>query len=286
MELQTLNIDNYVNWYKELSRKVEFATDNEWRINRYALTGWGLFMRSIHNEANVKSKELSERLMDESKQLSLKVEAVKKYMPDKEFSEIWFVPPVREWIHFDRVIDDFANTPIEFITDKLKSAALPPIKILTEELERINQTEWNGAESVLNGHPFLKSAVEKEGEGWGIKFALFVSDCYFAKWLASRIKELENPAPENAIRLPWKGTAKDLSELIKALSLTALKGVQETEIIRLLGSVFDINGKPFNGERHRININELQDKKPKDMFTAQLHKAINNFLMNTTEIDE
>ncbi|NML38549.1 hypothetical protein HHL17_15170 [Chitinophaga sp. G-6-1-13] len=280
MELQNLDIDNYVNWYKDLSYKVEFATANEWRINRYMHTGWSLYARYVRNNENIKSKELSEWLSSEAKSLYYNVQEVKKYMESDDLPRIWYVPPVSAWFHFDDVVEGFTDTPMASITDRLRSGALPPIKIFREELERINQKEWIFTNNVQISYPFYISDIENEGEGWVTQFALFVRDCQFAKLLASRIEELEGPASGNTIRLPWQGTAEDLSELIKALSLTALKGVQETEIITVLGNVFNINDMPFNDEWYQVNINELLDKEPKNMFTAQLHQAINNFWMN------
>lgn len=285
MELQHLNIDNYINWYKELSRKVDFAIDNEWKIKRYLLTGWDLQARYIRNKANIKSKELSEKIMAESKILSERVKEVKEYMQGGIVYDLWFVPPFAEWIYYDQVINDFTNAPIEFITEKLKSAALPPIKILIEELERINQKEWDFSNNVMNGNPMVKAKVKDMEGSWGIGFAQFTSDCYYAKWLHNRIKELENQPTESVTRLQWNGTGKDFSELIKALSLTALKGVQETEIIKILGSVFELKGKPFKADRHRININDLQDTKPSDLFTAKMNKEINNYLKSLIETE-
>lgn len=286
MEFQNLNIGNYVNWYRELSYKVAFATENEWRINRYIQTGWSLYARYTLNNENIKSKELSERLTAASKTLYQDVQEVKKYMKSDDLPEIWYIPLVSEWIYFDSVTDDFTDVSITSVTNKLQSATLPPIKILKEELRRINEKEWMFTNNVLIDHPFYKSEIEEEGEGWVTQFALFVSNCHFAKWLTERIKEQEAPTPANITALPWNGTEEDLSTLIKALSLTALKGVPENEIIELLGGIFDISGKPFNEEIHRANLNELQEKKPDDLFTARLHNAINKFFADKTGMNE
>lgn len=79
-------------------------------------------------------------------------------------------------------------------------------------------------------------------------------------------------------RLPWKGSLKDLSELIKALSLTALKGIPETEIIKVFESILEYKDKPVDLKRHEVNKNELQDTKPSEMFTSKMSKAIEEFL--------
>jgi len=88
--------------------------------------------------------------------------------------------------------------------------------------------------------------------------------------------------PENVNRLEWRGTQKDFSEMVKALSITALKGTRETDIVRLLGNMFTFSGKEFNEKRHNININELQDSKPRELFTDKMNKAVNDFLKNIT----
>ncbi|NLR60488.1 hypothetical protein HGH93_20425 [Chitinophaga polysaccharea] len=286
MEFQKLNIDNYVNWYRELSYKLEFAIDNEWRIARYINTAWNLYARYTRNNENKKSKELSEILTTESKALYQEVQDVKKYMKSDDLPEIWYVPLVSEWIYFDSVIDGFTNASITSVIDKLQSTALPPITVLKEELKKVNEKRWIFTNNVLIDHPFYNSEIEEEGKGWMTQFAMFVSDCHLAKWLTGQIQEQDNLVIGSITRLPWEGTERDLSELIKALSLTTLKGVQEEEIIRLLGGMFSINDEPFNEERYRINLNELQRTKPEDMFAVRLHNAINNFLINKTEIRE
>lgn len=278
MELQNVDIDNYVNWYKELSYKVEYATAHEPRINRYIKTGWDLFVRYTRNNENTKSKELSEWLSAEAKSLYGDVQAVKRYMKSDDLPDLWYVPTVSEWYQFDDVMADFTDDPTAAITEKLQSAAAP-ITVLKEALAGINKKEWFFTNMTVIDYPFYLSEIESQGDSWVTQFALFVKDCHFAKWLDCRIQEQEIQ------RLPWKGTTQDLSELIKALSLTALDGVQETEIVRLLGKVFNISWEPFDDEVHSKNMSELQDKKPEDMFTAQLHKAISKFGMNTAAND-
>ncbi|WP_143306295.1 hypothetical protein [Chitinophaga vietnamensis] len=272
MGLQHLDIDSYINWYKELSYKLEFATDNEWRINRYFQTARDLYERYARDQKNIRSKELSEWLTAESNTLYGRVQEVRRYMKSDDLPDLWYVPPVSAWLDFDAALDDLVHSSTDFTTGGVQS--------LKEELKRINEKEWVFTNSVLINHPFYVLEIERAGEGWVKQLALFVRDCHLAKQLARHISTLETPAPENSGRLPWGGTAADLSELIKALSLTALKDVPEAEIISMLGPVFDINGEPFNEEAYHIHANEWQDKKPEDMFTAQLNNAVNNFLMN------
>ncbi|MBC9914786.1 hypothetical protein [Chitinophaga varians] len=279
MELQHLDIDSYVNWYKELSYKLEYATANEPRINRYIRTGWDLFVRYTRNHENLKSKELSEWLSREARSIYEEVQKVKRYMKSDDLPDLWYVPTVSAWYQFDDVMADFSDDPTAAIAEKLASAAAP-IALLKEELAGINKKEWFFTSMTVVDYPFYASEIESQGEGWVTQFALFVRDCHLAKWLYWRIQEQE------IRRLPWNGTTQDLSELIKALSLTVLNGVPETDIVRLLGNVFDMNWEPFNDEVHSKNISELQDKKPDDTFTAQLHQAINNFRMNTATIGD
>ncbi|WP_315820981.1 hypothetical protein [Paraflavitalea speifideaquila] len=59
--------------------------------------------------------------------------------------------------------------------------------------------------------------------------------------------------------------------------MTAFAGIPETEIIKAFESIIEYKGKPVDLSRHEINKNELQDRKPRDLFTFKMNKAINEF---------
>lgn len=81
-------------------------------------------------------------------------------------------------------------------------------------------------------------------------------------------------------KLQWLETKKDLSELVKALSLTALKGNAETDIIKAFESIFlHKSGNDLDLQtRHETNKSELQDMPPKQMFTYRLSGVIKDFV--------
>lgn len=133
----------------------------------------------------------------------------------------------------------------------------------------------------------------KEGQGNTLYWQpLYYSDHEFAQIIETIAALLEKPVDKSLDsvnqRLPWKGTMKDITELIKALSLTALTGTPETEIVQLFEAMFSDNkGNSLDiKKRYEVNKNELQDRKPRDMFTYKMNKAIDDFLKEKFQPNE
>lgn len=278
MGLQSINIDKYIGWYRDLSEKIEYVKNNDWKIDYYTVLSYEIFVRGLKNKDS-KLNALWEKAADNRvKEILTAKEAVKQYL-----NEIWFIPTLIDWAVFDKLITLFSDSLKEFINTKLKQSAKPDRDILQDELNRINEKEQPFREYAMGGIPVLKIEIDKNiFSKWSIGFADFVSDCYFAKWLQNRLNELGKAKEANLtkIKMIWGGDKWQLSELIKALSLTALNGYSQTEIIKMFEQIFeDKHGQPLQlAKRHNINLNELQYKQTNETFTKVLYQAFNNFI--------
>lgn len=119
-------------------------------------------------------------------------------------------------------------------------------------------------------HPFLSD----------LKMIFFVQETQKAIDEIELINTVEH-RPQNGKPLKWVGLKVDLSELIKALSLTGLNGTHETVILAAFESIMtDKNGNSLNLiTRHKQNVYDLHGilKANKNLFTKNLYNTIKDF---------
>lgn len=277
MELQFLDIDKYISWYKEISKEVEYAKNNEWKVKHYAALSYDLHKRYWNNNKNLKSKELSEKALSIAKETEQRIKPVKEYMlqvpPDNK--EVFYIPTLVEWAQFDGVINSFTDAPKQYTESKNKGAALPEIDRLKDELKRVNEdTKPPYLENISQGIAIINGQKNGIFKNWAFDFADFVSNVYYAKWLHEKIQELTPPDVSGSPVLYWNLSQRELSELIKALYLcNAFKVKSESELVRTFETITKTNLR-----RHTANIDEIQDLQESELLTGKMSKEIESYI--------
>ena len=272
MEFQSLDIDKYINWYFKLSLEIELLPINKVRANEYALSSFYLFQRHVINSDNKKSLALSEIFANKGKEFQKRVDEVKIYQTP-EFKRKFLFPTVEDWSFIRYTRPSFIEQDIKGFEEKRLNTPLPEQDFIKHTLKK-----WVEDRPII----FLNQYINVQPLPSGCALVDFVHDINtidFVKYLETEIKKLE-ATKSTGQRLIWESDKKDITELIKALSLTALASTPETEIIKVFETVFsDGKGNPLDiKKRYEVNKNELQDRKPSEMFTSKMSKAIEEFL--------
>lgn len=269
-KLQDLDIDKYVSWYKDLSKKAHALEVWKDKRNRYILASFSLNIRNINDKKNEISIKVAAAFDEKAKRLQVQINEVNKYLGEIEGNKIYFIPSFNDWQAFD-FLNNYSPL-VDFINQKIENSALPEIEILKDELERKNNEDFKLLGYFESGTPFLY----QNADAFKFIFANEVSNINYCRYLAKRIKELEHENSETIPVLKWDLNKKKLSELIKALHCTKAFGdVTETKIKDAFEKMFTIDL-----QRHFTNVNELQDKKVTGLYTTELKEAIKNLTFN------
>lgn len=270
--LQDLNIDNYVNWYKGLTTNIFVLDLKKNRRKRYYVASYYLFSRSLFNTQNKRSKEIELLFTEIANNLDNEIYKLEKCVIKVKDEPFYYIPTFEDWQTFD-LLNRF-DVLIENLNEKIKQSALPEIEVLKSELERKNSEDLELINYYENGTPFLNTLKENV-------FYIFsneVSNINYCKYLVKRIDEIETKnTPESVIKfgLNWELEIWQLSELIKALCLKkAFGNVADTKVINEFEKFFNIALKS-----HYPNIDRLQDKKQTEYFTHELKTEIYNYLL-------
>lgn len=274
MEIHTLNIDKYINWYSGITDAIDEAPNNREKSNRYSHVAYYLHTRYSDNKENQLSLKLYREFDKEGKKYASLVKSV-SYFEMPAFTKLYRILSYQDWAMFHYSRKSFLETDIEWFEQHRKTTPLPDqayIEFTIDKVKRDRPIKY--LESYLNTHPLPHNATDTE-------FVYDINTIEFITYLYEEKQRLETgnqDAATSGKRLSWKADKKDISELIKALALTALAGTPETEIVKAFESIIEIKGRSLDLSRHEINKNELQDRKPSEYFTGKLNKAVSEFL--------
>lgn len=276
MEFQSLEIDKYIDWYFKLSLEIELLPMNQERADRYAVASFYLFQRHFKNSNNVKSQTLSDEFSQKAKEIQQQVEDVKIYrMPELE--KVFYIPTLQDWNTIKFLRKEFIDSDINELNKKLSNTPLPELDFL-----RLTLSELKADRPVQLLNQFIK--VQPLPSGCSITdFVHNINTIDFAQYLHNEISQLELGEQGNGSTkkpLSWKANKNELSELIKALSLTAFVGIPEIKIIRAFESIIgDENGDPLDmKDRHYQNLKAYEQAKNRMPFTNKLDKVFRDFL--------
>ena len=272
MELQSLDIDKYINWYYNLSLEIELLPITKGNADRYAIASFYLFTRHVTDSNNKRSLALSEVFNSKAKQLQKRFDEFKTYQAP-EYKRAFFVPTYYAWDFIQHSRRSFTDTDIKEYQEKKLHTPLPELVFLKHTLNKLNEERpVRFLEQYTNVRPLPPGTTLMD-------FIYDIHTIDFTKYLHTEINKLE-ATKSVGTRLKWEGDKKDIAELIKALSLTVLAGTPETEIVQVFEAAFSDNkGNPLDiKKRYEVNKNELQDRKPREMFIFRMSKAMEEFL--------
>lgn len=267
LPLYRYDIDKYISWYRKLTHEINNIEMKKQLEYRYVMVSYGLHARYIVNNANLKSRELSDEYLEKSKILNSEIKSMSMYVHEA-CSGLFFLPTFSEWLFVDTLRKAALETDKERYSEKLKISPLPEIEVARRELERVeseNRPQW--LEYAENG-----TAIYNQKEMSLSSFAIGIAFIDYAKYLQNIIEE-HAPSTETAPVLEWKGTMKELSELIKALILVGAIPKPEKRAVEVFSKVFGIDLV-----RHSVNVNELQSVRKVDLFMAKMYKEMKCFL--------
>ncbi|MBS1776917.1 MAG: hypothetical protein JSS64_11630 [Bacteroidetes bacterium] len=262
---------------KELAERfIKETKENAKAINNHTYNT--TFRKQIYTARDIgnlnERKAYFESIIKEQKEL----ETVVKYAPPQTIT-------FNDKILLERKENEIRLQPDNVLIEQCKTEMNKVIDLLYIKILLI---EING----ITGENQKQLAIFNAKDGHGkneYHKPKFYTEKEFADIIEAAInykeKNMNEATPQTAAApLTWKGTQNEFSELIKALALTVFVGTPETEIIRRFAPLVEVlapekkTPTPFNEKRHSININDLQDKPPKELFTSKLNAAINNFL--------
>lgn len=268
MELQNLDIDKYINWYKGLTAIPELQKKYE----RLCLISFRLHTRYAINTNNTLSLSTSERLLSDAKALGKQIDKYVQLTPEwykkKGIKPVFFIPSNTDWFYFQTTRESFFNTSKEQFEDLKERSSLPENQLLKNEMGKVNSEDFKFIDYFTMANPLI---LQGSKNSIIFDFANEVSIIDYCKWLDNRIKDIEAPNNTALPFLKWNLTGKDLSELIKALYLINAFDVRsENQITRAFATM---TGEDL--QRHSANISELSfsnDSTP--LFTERLSKEI------------
>lgn len=270
-----IDIDKYLNWYEVQTLEAEKLPFVKETFKRVVLICWNLYSRQIRNENTKGFDKILKRFEAYKTELekhidkyNVLVNGLEKTTLHPRIEPTYFIPKFKDWQMLE------ANRTM--FLDELKTEIADKLEVLNNDYYKEKIIELEG---YINGSHYVQFVNSCRCLPLGLKekwfdFIMFVHWCDSLKYYNELISE---PLTNDFVKLNWLGTNKDLSELAKALSLTALKGTTETTIVNMFEKVFEHNGKAISMKRHNVNINELQDVKPTNYFTSKLHTALKNY---------
>lgn len=271
MKLQDYNIDNYVNWYRKLTVDIFTLDLKKERYKRLMLVSFSLNSRHIINQQNLRSKELEPVFKNAANKLDKEIKELDRWLLKINDLPFYYILTLDNWQIFD-LLNNYEPL-LEFINEKIKHSALPEIEVLKNELNKKNEEGLKLISYYKSGTPF----IQKDANVFDFEFSNEVSNINYCKYLDKRIKEIEFESVEGTkfnTGLKWCKEQWQLSELVKALhTVKAFGDVTENEVKKAFEKMLNVDLK-----RHYTNINDLQDKRPKVLFTSNLQDAINNYL--------
>lgn len=198
MELQNLDIDRYIDWYKQLSTDAELHEDNTLRYNRLCMLSYWLFRRHILDSKNIKSKTLADNFAAVALDLQRSIESIKQIALENG-NKLYHFPASWEWNDFDRMRSSGLQSSLDYLKEKVSQSALSELDILKEELQWRNEDGSDFWNYYTTGTPFLNnSSMGSNSESWAIMTGIDVSNIDYCRWIARRIKELESNKIEHS----------------------------------------------------------------------------------------
>lgn len=249
MRIQDLNIERYIKSYKEMSAHLRLHDEYK------ELYGEILALYSKYQLHEFKTerrlKVIEERLR--------KYQLIIRRNEEVLLIPFFYYPTIREWREYDIILESFFNLMVEEFNDLRKNSALDVKELINKKLSELNGKEYEFIPFLIDG---LHIPIKNEF----LKFIDELAHIKFAKYLESELAESDmsiTRATEN--RFVWKAGAMELSQIVKALSLTSLKGFAAKKLMDILCEALephfvDDQGSSIKSHRLDGNMSDLKGK--------------------------